>query len=346
MTPRNSLLAWPAPPADADIFVNVELDIAPLPKSRARTSPAEYETVNGVRRKVRNARTYTPEKTEDYETHLGWLLRRARVHRNDVDDLGVRAIFYVKGRQRRDLDNLLKALLDAANGIVWRDDQQVVQIVSDLARNSDRPRIELVVYVVQHRARTCDTCDTVLTPTQVTHDQTFCSKGCYDTSQRQGRNRSCSACGMTVHRRNIKALAKEVFCSPECRTARRNNCRMCGERAEGPPASGSAFCSPACSEAWHRQKALVPRSKPRGTCISCKGPTYSSAPDAKCRACYIRDLGVSGRNATRGPTYNACPDCGGRKRTTSIRCMTCSIAAVRRGEIGRWAKQLNSGGNS
>lgn len=40
----------------------------------------------------------------------------------------VAARWYVKSSHRGDLDNLLKGLLDALNGIAWEDDRQVVRL--------------------------------------------------------------------------------------------------------------------------------------------------------------------------------------------------------------------------
>jgi Holliday junction resolvase RusA-like endonuclease len=45
---------------------------------------------------------------------------------------------------RPDLDNLLKGAADACNGIVWRDDKQIVE-AKLTKRYSDRPRLTLIV---------------------------------------------------------------------------------------------------------------------------------------------------------------------------------------------------------
>lgn len=72
-------------------------------------------------------------------------------HRKDIleGDLWLDIEFFVgKGRKRVDLDNLVKGFLDAANGILFRDDSQIVKITAFLWRNSDRPSTEFDVMVV------------------------------------------------------------------------------------------------------------------------------------------------------------------------------------------------------
>lgn len=140
---------WPAIPKDEDLLVSVVIPGEPVAKQRPRTSPAEYVVgPNGQRIKTRKAHTYTPKKTEQGELLIGWSLREARVRRNEFDDLTVRVVFYSKDTSRyRDVDNLIKTLLDACNSIAWADDSQVTRIVADLERDESNPRTELAVYV-------------------------------------------------------------------------------------------------------------------------------------------------------------------------------------------------------
>lgn len=37
--------------------------------------------------------------------------------------------FYLPDRRRRDVDNLAGAVMDALNGVLWRDDSQIVRLV-------------------------------------------------------------------------------------------------------------------------------------------------------------------------------------------------------------------------
>jgi Holliday junction resolvase RusA-like endonuclease len=93
----------------------------PVPKQRARKGP------NGW---------YTPTETRRYERAVGFHATRARqVHtatggewpmgrRYEVEVLCVWA-----DRRRRDIDNVLKSVLDGLNGVLFADDSQVVRAI-------------------------------------------------------------------------------------------------------------------------------------------------------------------------------------------------------------------------
>lgn len=138
---------WPALPADDDLVVCVVIPGEPVAKARPRTTSAEFTTVGGHRVRTRKAHTYTPDKTSQAELLIGWALREARVKLNSTDELTVRLVFHSKDTKRRDTDNLIKTVLDAANHIVWADDSQVTRILADLERGSLDPRTEMAVYV-------------------------------------------------------------------------------------------------------------------------------------------------------------------------------------------------------
>lgn len=57
----------------------------------------------------------------------------------------LKVTFYRASRQVVDLDNLEKHLLDAANGVLWRDDCQVTSKVSRLELDREFPRTWLLV---------------------------------------------------------------------------------------------------------------------------------------------------------------------------------------------------------
>ena len=85
----------------------------PRPKERARV--------------VAGRGAFTPERTRQYAravasvgaVHCGHGWRRDGAFR-------ILTLFVFKSRRRRDVDNCLKAVLDALNGIAWRDDSQVM----------------------------------------------------------------------------------------------------------------------------------------------------------------------------------------------------------------------------
>ncbi|MBG7616496.1 RusA family crossover junction endodeoxyribonuclease [Brevundimonas sp. BAL450] len=97
-----------------------------------------------------NVRTYTPKKTADYETAIGYAAKAAMLRSGEplaveeavvVDILVERAPLKSWSRKKAaamlgtpitgkpDIDNLAKAILDGMNGIAFLDDAQVAGLV-------------------------------------------------------------------------------------------------------------------------------------------------------------------------------------------------------------------------
>lgn len=132
-----------------------EFDIEPVEQARPRAT-----------RFGKGIRLYDPKKVTVYKQQLGYLGRQAMQERGlePFDgELTVRFEFYRlvqasisrKERDRRisgvhrptvkpDLSNYIKALEDGLNGIIWIDDNRIVQIVAE-KKYSDRPRIVIEV---------------------------------------------------------------------------------------------------------------------------------------------------------------------------------------------------------
>lgn len=103
-------------------MIDVRLDINPVPKARPRTA---------------GGRTWTPATTVQFQTDLRMLLRAARaVPRQPLEGpLEVVVILWRRCQSvmhAGDLDNLVKAVLDACNPSrdggwpgLWRDDRQI-----------------------------------------------------------------------------------------------------------------------------------------------------------------------------------------------------------------------------
>lgn len=93
---------------------------------------------------------YTDAKTLAAEQAMVWHLRSAHV--GPVDDeswFAVEATFYVpkltRSTRRGDGDNFLKLVCDAATGIVWKDDSQVLDWIAHVRAGQPRTVIEIVV---------------------------------------------------------------------------------------------------------------------------------------------------------------------------------------------------------
>lgn len=132
-----------------------EFDIEPVEQARPRAT-----------RFGKSIRIYDPKKVTVFKRQLGRLTRQAMQERylEPFDgELTVRFEFYrpvqksisQKERAMRlsgvhrptvkpDLSNYIKALEDGLNGIIWIDDNRIVQIVAE-KKYSDRPRIVIEV---------------------------------------------------------------------------------------------------------------------------------------------------------------------------------------------------------
>lgn len=132
-----------------------DFDIEPVEQARPRAT-----------RMRKGIRVYDPKKVTIFKRQLGMLAKQQMLDRGlePYDGpLEVRMEFYrpvqasisKKERARRlsgahrptvkpDLSNYIKALEDGLNGIIWIDDNRIVQIVAE-KKYSDRPRIVIEV---------------------------------------------------------------------------------------------------------------------------------------------------------------------------------------------------------
>lgn len=99
------------------------IKLTPVPKGRPRFT--------------RTGRVYTPAKTDHYERCAKSLMRAECGPRDPImGGIAVKMEFLMERPKRSthwypsraDLDNLIKAIWDAANGVVWKDDTQVIEI--------------------------------------------------------------------------------------------------------------------------------------------------------------------------------------------------------------------------
>lgn len=132
-----------------------EFDIAPVEQARPRAT-----------RMVKGIRLYDPKKVTVFKRKLGMLARQQMLDRGLEPYDGplevcmefyrpVQASISKKERSRRlsgvhrptvkpDLSNYIKALEDGLNGIIWVDDNRIVQIVAE-KKYSDHPRVVIEV---------------------------------------------------------------------------------------------------------------------------------------------------------------------------------------------------------
>lgn len=105
----------------------------PIPKARPRV-------INGY--------AHTPIRTARWEDTIGWSARAAGVEPL-AGDVSVMVAFRRKGKQRADVDNLLKSVLDGLNGIAFADDKQVVELHATVQYGCASPGVMVTVKEVE-----------------------------------------------------------------------------------------------------------------------------------------------------------------------------------------------------
>lgn len=131
----------------------------PKPTYRARRLDCLSFVVLGTPRpkqsfRMGRNRGYQPKRITDWQNQVSLEARKAMGQRKPwtSDDLSVTIDFYLPDRRRRDLDNLSKAVLDACNGIVWEDDQQITRLV--LCKFFRSGELGVTVYIEQDEDET------------------------------------------------------------------------------------------------------------------------------------------------------------------------------------------------
>lgn len=88
---------------------------------------------------------YTPKRQSDWQQYIGWHARMQMAGAELMDaPLIVKIIFHLPDHRRVDLDNLAKPVLDACNGVVWKDDSQIMRLVLEKRTDDEHPAGVLV----------------------------------------------------------------------------------------------------------------------------------------------------------------------------------------------------------
>jgi Holliday junction resolvase RusA-like endonuclease len=112
--------------------IRLSIDGPPRAKGRPRFNP--------------RGRAWTPRATRLAENTLAWEARKQMLDQHTralVGPVEVRVVFHLATARRVDVDNLVKLVLDALNGIAWADDSQVVHITALKTIDRDHPRTEI-----------------------------------------------------------------------------------------------------------------------------------------------------------------------------------------------------------
>jgi Holliday junction resolvase RusA-like endonuclease len=112
--------------------VTFRIDTHPIPKERV------YVTRYGA---------HTRDRTAAWEQEIALHARQAMAGRNPfAGDVALSVKFYREGSRRADLSNLIKAIEDGMNEVVYQDDSQIIEYgYCRVFYNSDQPGVEITV---------------------------------------------------------------------------------------------------------------------------------------------------------------------------------------------------------
>ena len=248
------------------------------PEARLIVGALHGDPIPAPRVRVTRFGTYNPRKYSAYRDSLRVMIKQEfQQHRVDgfehsrtdyaeVEQFGLKALFFRKGRHRTDTDNLLKTVCDAGTGVIWNDDSQVKEVYGRTFYADANPRVLVLVYELEETEE-----------------------------ERDGRMGTCPRCNGAFR---LQPGSKRKFCSDECRYPPRAPaiCRQCGVTYTLPRSiqdrSRARSCSRACAVEYQRRNCKS-RINPKGVCIDCGGP-ISKSTYTRCKACQLD--GLRGKN--------------------------------------------------
>lgn len=270
-----------------ELVAHFEVPGEPVSKSRARFTKRGSKTV-----------AYTPQKTKDGEKRVA-LAYRAAGGRLDPDTevaYAVHARFLNGTMQRRDVDNMLKLILDGLNGIAYPDDTQVLEVWGRKSKvDKSEARTEVHVYRIGDIGRPTGKCKhcgkdyrTYDSWKNNPQGKKFCSPECSREHGIAKRTRACEKCGESFLAHGSSHSTR--FCSKECWSDAGKvtiPCKICGTafRQYKSWADRRPYCSPECVAENSRRKAQQRRSRSfPGTCLVC-GAGTTRKEYQRCSAC-------------------------------------------------------------
>lgn len=145
---------WPLPLGfqtridPASVLIHVRVPGEPVPWQRDGQTQAKISETTG---QLVQPHRFTSTRTRQAETDWRWIMLAARTLREPVPHpVGVLAFFrtrYGKG----DSDNLVKLVLDSANGTIFADDQQVSEHHVHVLRRCTDPGTDLLIWMTDRR---------------------------------------------------------------------------------------------------------------------------------------------------------------------------------------------------
>jgi len=91
---------------------------------------------------------HQPKGIKDAEFLTGLAANKAMEGEPAEECILLEVTFYRKDHVRCDIDNLVKLFNDSLNGIVWKDDSQIVELRARKSYDKENPRTEVTVDIL------------------------------------------------------------------------------------------------------------------------------------------------------------------------------------------------------
>ncbi len=263
-------LNWPINIKEEKILFSIEMKGNPIAHERPRLG--------------RYGKVYTPTKTRNYKESLAWTIKLKTQDINYKDNgesaYGVQAIFYRSNRQRIDVDNLLKAVLDSiTQSGFWSDDSKVFEVAARIEKAQVNPRTNFIVYL-------------------------YNSTNHIEASSDYKFEEKCAYCGglMSLAKTKSYPSSKRRYCSKECfyQSCRiKLKCAYCEKDFEIPRSLARqktkkgkvytrSFCSRVCSLTyWGQLKRIRGKESDKWKCKTCGG-RVSRKEYIICKGCSMK----------------------------------------------------------
>jgi len=96
----------------------------------------------------KGGRVYTPKATRAYEQRVS-VLCKEQADRPIEGPCRVEIDVWYTDRRRRDLDNAIKSLWDGANGILYNDDSQIIEVTARKHLAAEEAGARIVVEAIE-----------------------------------------------------------------------------------------------------------------------------------------------------------------------------------------------------
>jgi Holliday junction resolvase RusA-like endonuclease len=218
---------------DEDILLNMQVNGNPISAARPRFS-------------FRSRHAYIPENVKKYQELICWKIKERYPNLKidkSVNSYGLYINFFRDNRQRIDVDNLTKAIMDAISLTkIWQDDCQVQELFVTKQVSRDNPRVEFILYKTINNSPyvKCLKCGKDMKNVYTSYKRKFCSQECY--LEYVKIEYICVICKRRVKVAQSKytKISKNNVCSRECyfeliknrnlKRPTKNVCKYCGKK--------------------------------------------------------------------------------------------------------------------